>query len=166
MIFHLSFGSAITGLLCHSGPICKYNLRMEEKMSDLARFGVSLEKGLLDVFDARIKEQSYETRSKAIADLIKEYISAEVVEGNGTVAGAISFLYDHHNKDMVSKLLEIQHDVHDAVLSMQHIHMDHNNCLEILAVRGKADDIGRLYHQIKALKGVKMASISVVGIDM
>lgn len=135
-------------------------------MAELTRFGVSIEQKLLKVFDKRIKEQSYETRSKAIADLIKEYVSADVIEGDGTVAGAIFLLYDHHNKDMVSKLLEIQHEVHDSVLSMQHIHLDHNNCLEILAVRGPADGIRSLYHRIKALKGIKLASVSVTAIDI
>lgn len=133
-------------------------------MAELARFGVSIDKDLLKVFDESIKEQSYETRSKAIADLIKEYISSDVINSGGMVAGAISFLYDHHNKDLLSKLLEIQHDVHDLILSMQHIHLDHNNCLEILAVRGLSDGVRVLYHHIKALKGIKLASISVAAI--
>lgn len=131
-------------------------------MSELTRFGVSLEKELLDNFDTKLKLQSYETRSKAISDLIKEYISLDIIESKGVVAGVISFLYDHHNKDLVSKLLEIQHDVHDCVLSMQHIHLDHDNCLETLAVRGIAEDIRNLFYKIKALKGVNLASISVI----
>lgn len=135
-------------------------------MSELARFGVSLEKELLDIFDERIKSHNYETRSKAISDMIKEYVSRDLIDSVGVIAGAITFLYDHHNKDMVSKLLEIQHSVHDSVLSMQHIHLSHTLCLEILAVRGKADEIKHLFYQIKALRGIKLASISVASIDM
>ena len=104
-------------------------------MSDLTRFGVSIEKELLENFDNKLKLQSYETRSKAISDLVKEYVSQDVINGDGLVAGAVSFLYDHHNKEMVSRLLEIQHQDHDIILSMQHIHLDHHNCLEILAIR-------------------------------
>ena len=134
-------------------------------MSDLARFGVSLEKTLLDDFDKHIKEQSYETRSKAIADLIKDYISTDIISKGGIAAGAITFMYDHHNRETVSRLLDIQHAVHDIIISMQHIHLDHDNCLEILAVRGSTDDIRELYHKIKALKGIRLATASVTAID-
>ncbi len=133
-------------------------------MSELARFGVSIEKKLLETFDSKLKEESYETRSKAITDLIKNYISQDVIESKGIVAGAISFLYDHHSKDTVSRLLDIQHQDHDSILSVQHIHLDHNNCLEILAVKGIAKNISQLYYQIKALKGIKLANISVIPI--
>ena len=133
-------------------------------MSVLTRFGVSLDKDLLDKFDSRIKDQSYETRSKAISDLIKEYIEADIINAKGTLAGAITFLYSHHNKELVSRLLEAQHDCHDIIVSMQHIHLDHDTCLEILAVRGDSDLVRSLYYKIKSLKGVKLATVSVTAI--
>ena len=134
-------------------------------MSELTRFGVSLEKDLLDTFDSHIKKQSYETRSKAISDLIKEYIEADIINSTGMLAGAITFLYNHHNKELISKLLDAQHGCHDIIISMQHIHLDRNTCLEILAVRGKSDEVRSLYYKIKTLKGVKLATISVTSID-
>ncbi len=134
-------------------------------MSELTRFGVSLEKDLLKKFDAQIKQQSYETRSKAISDLIKEHVEADIINAEGMLAGAVSFLYSHHNKDLVSKLLEVQHDDHDLVISMQHIHLDHDTCLEILAVRGDSTRIRSLFYKIKALKGIKLASISAASIS-
>ncbi len=90
-------------------------------MSELTRFGVSLDKDLLELFDNQIKAQSYETRSKAISDLIKEYVESDIINADGVLAGAVTFLYSHHNKDLVSKLLEVQHDSHDLIISMQHI---------------------------------------------
>ena len=134
-------------------------------MSVLTRFGVSLEKDLLDKFDDHIKKQSYETRSKAISDLIKEHIEADIINSDGMLAGAVTFLYSHHNKDLVSKLLEVQHETHNLIVSMQHIHLDHDICLEILAVRGKSSDVRSLYYKIKALKGVKLASIGATSIS-
>lgn len=134
-------------------------------MSELTRFGVSLDKDLLDKFDDHIKKQSYETRSKAISDLIKASVEADVINEEGTLAGAITFLYCHHNKDLVSKLLEVQHETHDLIVSMQHIHLDHDTCLEILAVRGQCLQVRELYYKIKALKGVKLASISATSIS-
>lgn len=134
-------------------------------MSELTRFGVSLDKDLLELFDKQIKAQSYETRSKAISDLIKEYVEADIINADGVLAGAITFLYSHHNKDLVSKLLEVQHESHDLIISMQHIHLDHDKCLEILAIRGESSLIKSLYYKIKALKGIKLASISVTAIS-
>lgn len=133
-------------------------------MSELARFGVSIDKNLLELFDKQIKTQSYETRSKAISDLIKEYVDADVINADGVLAGAVTFLYSHHNKDLVSKLLEVQHDNHDLIVSMQHIHLNHDICLEILAVRGESSLVKSLYYKIKALKGIKLASISATAI--
>lgn len=129
-------------------------------MSDLVRFGVSLSKNLLDDFDKSIKDKGYETRSKAIEELIKDHLAADVTKNEGVLAGAITFLYDHHNKELLGKLLEIQHSVHDIVISMQHIHLDHDNCLEFLAVKGEVADVKKLFHNIKALKGIKLATLS------
>ena len=81
------------------------------------------------------------------------------------LAGAVTFLYSHHNKDLVSKLLEVQHDSHDLIISMQHIHLDHDTCLEILAIRGESCLVKSLYYKIKALKGIKLASISATAIS-
>ena len=72
-------------------------------MSELTRFGVSLDKDLLELFDKQIKDQSYETRSKAISDLIKEYVEADIINADGVLAGAVTFLYSHHNKDLRSE---------------------------------------------------------------
>ena len=134
-------------------------------MSELTRFGVSLDKDLLELFDNQIKAQSYETRSKAISDLIKEYVESDIINADGVLAGAVTFLYSHHNKDLVSKLLEVQHDSHDLIYSMQPIHLDHDTCLEILAIRGESSLVKSLYYRIKALKGIKLASISATGIS-
>ncbi|MDE7169673.1 MAG: nickel-responsive transcriptional regulator NikR, partial [Mucispirillum sp.] len=87
-------------------------------MAELTRFGVSLDRELLERFDTFIKNRSYETRSKAISDLIKESMDADIIDSSGLLAGAVTFLYSHHNKDLVSKLLEIQHDCHDIIISM------------------------------------------------
>lgn len=135
-------------------------------MSNLKRFGVSLDEDLLQAFDERLGSEAYETRSKAISDLIKNYIDQDIIsKATGSLSGAILFMYDHHIRDLVSKLLSIQHESHDIIISMQHIHLDHNTCLEILAVKGNADEVRNLYNKIKALKAVKKASISVSSVS-
>jgi len=130
-------------------------------MSEIVRFGVSLEKELLEKFDRLIKEKKYPNRSEAIRDLIREnLVKREWVEGK-EVAGAITLVFDHHKRDLVNILTDIQHDFHQLIISSQHIHLDHDNCLEIIVVRGKPIDVRVLADKLKATKGVKYGSLSI-----
>ena len=130
-------------------------------MSGIVRFGVSLEKELLDKFDRLIKEKKYPNRSEAIRDLIREnLVKREWVEGK-EVAGAITLVFDHHKRDLVNNLTDIQHDFHTLIISSQHIHLDHDNCLEIIVVRGKPTEVRELADKLRAAKGVKYGSLSI-----
>ena len=98
-------------------------------MSQLVRFGVSLEGKLLGRFDKLIREKKYPNRSEAIRDLIREYIVRKEWMGGKEVAGAVTLVYNHHQRELVNKLTDIQHEFHDLVISSQHVHLDHDNCL-------------------------------------
>ncbi|MBN2038192.1 MAG: nickel-responsive transcriptional regulator NikR [Chitinispirillaceae bacterium] len=130
-------------------------------MPDLYRFGVSLDKKLIDAFDRHIAARNYENRSEAIRDLIREELTRKKMIEGGVVAGAIVMTYDHHKRDLVNRLLDIQHDYQSLIISTQHVHLDHHHCLEIIAVRGKARDIERLADSIRSHIGVKQVSMSV-----
>jgi len=130
-------------------------------MSKVVRFGVSLEKGLLDKFDRLIKEKKYSNRSEAIRDLIREnLVKREWIEGK-EVAGAITLVFDHHKRDLVNILTDIQHDFYQIIISSQHIHLDHSNCLEIIVVRGKPAEVQELTNQLKSNVGVKYGTLSI-----
>jgi CopG family nickel-responsive transcriptional regulator len=130
-------------------------------MSEIVRFGVSLEKELLEKFDILIKEKKYPNRSEAIRDLIREnLVKREWVKGK-EVAGAITLVFDHHKRDLVNNLTDIQHDFHTLIISSQHIHLDHDNCLEIIVVRGKPIEVRELADKLRATKGVKYGSLSI-----
>ena len=129
-------------------------------MSDLYRFGVSLDKSLIESFDRIIKAENYQNRSEAIRDLIREKLVKKMDSG-GMVAGAIVMTYDHHKRELVNRLLDIQHDHNDIILSTQHVHLDHHNCLEVIAVKGKARDVELLTNSLKSLVGVKHVSLSI-----
>lgn len=126
-------------------------------MSSLVRFGVSLEEGLLKKFDRHIKKNKYTNRSEAVRDLIREELVKKEWMENKEVTGAITIVYDHHTRELVNKILDIQHDYHDFILSTQHIHLDHHNCFEIIVTRGKSKDIEELFQLLKSAKGVKHA---------
>src|SRR5271157_4670767 len=130
-------------------------------MSDLYRFGVSLEKELIDEFDRNITSKNYKNRSEAIRDLIRADLVKKQWLCDNEVAGALTMNYDHHKRELVNKLMDIQHDFQKIVISTQHIHLDHRNCLEIIAVRGKAREVEKLADLLKSQVGVKHVALSM-----
>ena len=126
----------------------------------LVRFSISLDQGLLEKFDHKIRNERCPTRSKAVGDFIrKSLVETEWLEGN-EVAGAIVLVYDHHKPDLLRKLTALQHESHDLIISTQHVHLDHDNCLEIVAVRGKPHAIKAMIKRLKAVKGLKHVSLA------
>jgi CopG family nickel-responsive transcriptional regulator len=124
-------------------------------MEELARFGVSIPKDLLEAFDEYIRRKHYANRSEAIRDLIRQkLVEEEWRESKEEVAGVITYLYDHHKRELVDKLMDIQHDYFDRIITTQHIHVDHHRCLEVILVKGKANEIKELADRVQALKGV------------
>ena len=130
-------------------------------MTGLIRFGVSLENSLLERFNRLIKEKRYTNRSEALRDLIRqELIKREWQEGR-EIAGAIIIIYDHHKRELLNKITDIQHDFQKLIISTQHIHLDHHNCLEIIAIKGNPKEAQRLTDRLKSLKGIKHATLSM-----
>ncbi|HNS32023.1 MAG TPA: nickel-responsive transcriptional regulator NikR [bacterium] len=129
-------------------------------MTWLIRFGVSMEKQLLERFDRILQKEGYTSRSEAIRDLIRKNIVEGEWEHGETVAGSIMLVYNHHQRELLEKIMDIQHDFHDVIISTQHVHMDEDNCLEIIVVKGKVEKIKNIYNALTALKGVKHTSLS------
>jgi CopG family nickel-responsive transcriptional regulator len=125
-------------------------------MGKTIRFGVSLDSGLLEKFDRLCEEKSYQTRSEAIRDLIRgALVQQEWEDTDGELAGTLSLVYDHHASDLAQRLTEIQHDAHGLILSTLHVHLDHDNCLEVLVLRGPGRQIRSLAQRLISTKGVK-----------
>ncbi len=125
-------------------------------MGKTIRFGVSLDSELLEKFDALCEAKSYSTRSEAIRDLIRKMlVEQEWERSQGNAAGTLTMVYDHHTTGLTQKLTEIQHNVHDVILSTLHCHLDHHNCLEVLVLQGDVEDIKSLGQRLLSCKGVK-----------
>ncbi|TFH16909.1 MAG: nickel-responsive transcriptional regulator NikR [Lentisphaerales bacterium] len=129
-------------------------------MKKLTRFSVSLDEGLLERFDRQIEREGYPTRSKAIADLMGTALVQREWKAGGEVAAGIVMVYDHHKRDLVNKLTSIQHDYHHLIISSQHIHLDHDHCLEMVVVRGDSRQVETLARRLKSTKGVKHSAIA------
>lgn len=125
-------------------------------MSELIRFGVSIDSRLLFRFDQLIAEKGYANRSEAIRDLIRdELVEQSWEEEEEEAVGTITLVYNHEMRDLTEKLTDYQHQVHGAVISSLHVHMDEHNCLEVLVVKGKGGELKRVANRLIGTKGVK-----------
>jgi len=130
-------------------------------MSQIKRFGVSLEKELSEKFEALMVRKGYKNRSEAIRDLIRgDLVKKEWARGR-EVAGVVTLVYDHHKRELVSHLTDIQHEFHHLIISTQHIHLDHDNCLEVIITKGKPDKVQALAERLRSTKGVKYGLLNM-----
>lgn len=120
----------------------------------LARFGVSLEEDLLKSLDEFVIDNSLPNRSQAIRHLVEKNLAKKKWNCNHLVAGAIVMLYDHHKGDVTTRSNDIQHEYFDVILSSQHFHLSHDNCLEIIAVKGMANRLTELSDKLIGIKGI------------
>lgn len=125
-------------------------------MSGLSRIGVAIDTGLLEKFDGLIAERGYTNRSEAFRDLIRdELVRKEAESPESQVFGTVTLVYDHHVRLLQEKLTDIQHNYHHSILSTLHVHLDHDNCLEVLVVRGRSADVRKVANALISTKGVK-----------
>jgi len=131
-------------------------------MAELARVGIALNEDLLEKFDALIANRGYTNRSEAVRDLIRNELVNEIAGSpNAEVYGTVTLIYDHHARLLLDKLTDIQHHYHSAIMSSVHVHLDHDNCLEVILVRGKSTLVHRLANALIATKGVKHGRFSL-----
>lgn len=123
------------------------------------RFTVSLEKELLDEFDEIIDMNKYASRSEAIRDLIRDQLIQDEWASGSEVIGNITLVYNHHERDISREIVQLQHEYSDEIISTQHIHIDHDNCLEVIIVRGGVQEINELYNLLKSSRGVKQCEL-------
>ena len=132
-------------------------------MSKIERVGVSLDKKLLSEFDSLIDKQGYTNRSEAIRDLIRDSLSKEQLTNLSASAVAGVFLvYDHHSTKLSNKLVKLQHNHLLHVITSIHVHLDHDNCMEVIILKGKVKEIENLANNIAALKGVKLSRMNLM----
>lgn len=125
-------------------------------MSQLVRFGISMDSRLLNRFDQMIADKGYSNRSEAIRDLIRDQlVHATWKEEEKEVVGTITLVYNHEIRELNDKLIDLQHQFHDRIISSLHVHLDKHNCLEVLIVRGKGRDVKRVAEKLIGIKGVK-----------
>ena len=138
------------------------NTMAKTKPQLAGRFSVSLPQQLLADLDAMLAKKGYDNRSLAMADMARDWLVAQRQENpDQEIAGAITLVYDHHKRNLQEELTDIQHDHHDVFLATMHVHLDHHNCLEIIAVRGRAGSIQSIADALIGAKGVKHGKLTI-----
>ena len=131
-------------------------------MGELSRIGVAIDSGLLEKFDQHIAKRGYTNRSEAFRDLIRdELIETKWDLPDSLVVGTVTLVYDHHVRMLSEKLNEMQHAAFHNVLSTLHVHLDHDNCLEVLIVRGKSSVVKKIADALISTKGVKHGRLTI-----
>ena len=133
-----------------------------KKQESVARLSVSLPPELVRELDAMVEAKGYDNRSLAIADMVRDHlVEHRAQRGRSEIAGTITLVYDHHRQHVQESLTHLQHDHPGLVMAATHVHLDHDNCLEVLVVRGKAKAVKEISDQLIAVKGVKHGRLTV-----
>src|SRR5260370_42222475 len=131
-------------------------------MGELSRIGVAIDSDLLKKFDRLIASRGYTNRSEPFRDLIRDELVERTWEHpDASVVGTVTLVYDHHTRMLNEKLTDMQHDHHRLILSTLHVHLDHDNCLEVLVVRGKARQVQKVAEALISTKGVKHGRLTI-----
>jgi len=123
-------------------------------MKDLTRVAISIDRRLMERFDALMDEKGYTNRSEAIRDLIRDALVGQEWEEGKEVVGTITLVYNHHTRELSDTLTELQHSYYSAIISNLHVHLDEHNCLEVMVVRGKSTDVKAVADKLIGTRGV------------
>ena len=134
----------------------------------MERFTISIDDDLAADFDHLIEHIGYENRSEAVRDLIRQALEKSRQESNHAkhAIAVVSYVYNHHEKTMADRLINVHHDHHDLVISSMHAHLDHDNCLEAVFLRGKTDQVRHFAGHLTAMSGIRHGSMNLISADI
>ena len=128
--------------------------------ADTIRFSVSLPGNLLEELDRRVTSRGYASRSELVRDMIRERLVEDAWQAGDEVVGVLVITFDHHQRELAQKLIDIQHNQGVHVLCSTHVHLDHHNCVETIFLQGHPPEIEHIAAEIGGLKGVKFAKLT------
>lgn len=134
----------------------------------MERFTISLSDELANQFDELLRKRGYQNRSEAVRDMLRNELANASVERNEApnCVAALSYIYNHHARDLAERLSELQHANHDIVISAMHVHLDHDNCMEALILRGATAEVSKFANTLMAEPEVRHGRLSVVPVDL
>lgn len=132
------------------------------------RFTISLDARLAREFDALIRARGYQNRSEAVRDILRQQLETQRLRTDQAphCVGSLSYIYNHHERELAERLTAYQHRHHDLVVSTLHAHLDHDNCIESVIVRGRTRDVRRFADALMAQPGVRHGALNIVPADV
>ncbi len=132
------------------------------------RFTISLDEKLATSFDALIKERGYATRSEAVRDILRTHLqnSAEKRDLKGSCVANLSYVYNHHERELAERLTSIQHAHHDLTVSTMHAHLDHEECIETVMLKGSVKRVREFAQEIIAETGVRHGLLNLINVEL
>lgn len=134
----------------------------------MERFTISLDDDLAAEFDALIAERGYASRSEAVRDLLRRHLEEARQRGakSGWCVANLSYVYDHHERELAERLTGIQHGNHDLTVATMHAHLDHDNCLESVILRGPTQAVQSFAQAMTAERGVRHGHLNIVSVEL
>jgi CopG family nickel-responsive transcriptional regulator len=133
----------------------------------MERITMSIDEGLAKEFDALIAKRGYTSRSEAMRDLLRREVESNRVayEARSYCVANLSYIYNHHERELAERLTETQHEHHDLVVSAMHVHLDHDHCLESVILKGPTAAVRGFANKIQAERGVRHGSVNLVTVE-
>lgn len=133
----------------------------------MERITISLPATLAKEFDRLIEARGYENRSEAVRDMLRRELEQHRLtqERNAHCVAALSYVYNHHERDLAERLTHLAHEAHDLAVSTMHAHLDHDHCIETVILRGPADAVRQFADRMIAERGVRHGSLNLVTVD-
>lgn len=132
------------------------------------RFTISLSEDLATQFDDLIAQKGYQNRSEAVRDMLRNELESARLERQEApyCVASLSYVYDHHARDLTERLTELQHQHHHIVMSSMHVHLDHDNCMETVILRGATTDVSKFANELMAVREVRHGKVNVVPVEL
>ena len=133
----------------------------------MERFTISLDESLARQFDVLITGRGYRNRSEAVRDLIRGAIERERQREmpSGHCVANLSYVFNHHERELAERLTALQHDRHDLTVAAMHSHLDHENCLESVIIKGLTAEVRRFAEALMAERGVRHGQLNVISLE-
>ena len=134
----------------------------------MERFTISLDESLATQFDRLIAERGYDNRSEAVRDILRAHLDRlrEAREADGHCVANLSYVYNHHERDLAERLMSLQHEHHDLAVSTMHAHLDHDHCIESVILKGPVQAVRRFANALAAERGVRHGQLNLVMVDI
>lgn len=133
----------------------------------MQRITVSLEEELGDALDTFLRARGYQSRSEGVRDIVRDAMASQTGEASGHshCVANLSYIYNHRVRALASRLSDLQHAHHDLIASTTLVHLDHENSLESVMLKGKTSAVVQFSNRVRTERGVRSSTLNIIGVE-